>query len=294
MIDNKPNNIRVSIIITGYNYGRFVKDAIESALSQTYNNTEVIVVNDGSTDNSHYIISEFTDRVVYINQTNLGVAAARNNGISAATGTYCCCLDADDWISPSYVFDSVKLIKGDNSIISPISFFADENLNLIKNMKHPDIKVRRTCNNTLKSILQHNRLSACSIFPKIKFQQVGGYNQKSCVEDYQLWIDLILVGCEMYYLDENIVHMKYRKHGPSRIDLFTQEEIFEYIYTKYGIFQPTYSKKQKIEALYRLYFDREADIGGLNHYLNSHYGIQKIAMEFFLSEEYLQKNIKNC
>jgi hypothetical protein len=66
------------------------------------------------------------------------------------------------------------------------------------------------------------------------------------------------------------------------------------MYTKYGIFQPTYSKKQKIEALYRLYFDREADIGGLNHYLNSHYGIQKIAMEFFLSEEYLQKNIKNC
>jgi glycosyltransferase involved in cell wall biosynthesis len=110
MIDNKPNNIRVSIIITGYNYGRFVKDAIESALSQTYNNTEVIVVNDGSTDNSHYIISEFTDRVVYINQTNLGVAAARNNGISAATGTYCCCLDADDWTQTSKCGERVIIL----------------------------------------------------------------------------------------------------------------------------------------------------------------------------------------
>lgn len=91
---------RVSVVITNYNYGEYVSEAIESALPQA---DEVIVVDDGSTDESAAAISQFGDRVRAIQQPNRGVAAARNAGIAATTADYIVCLDADDRLDPRYV-----------------------------------------------------------------------------------------------------------------------------------------------------------------------------------------------
>lgn len=102
-VDN--DNPRVSVIITNYNYGQFVDAAIESALNQDYDNVEVIVVDDGSDDNSHDAIRKFDGRICSIFKENGGQASAFNAGVSRATGDILCFLDADD------TWDSTKVRK---------------------------------------------------------------------------------------------------------------------------------------------------------------------------------------
>jgi glycosyltransferase involved in cell wall biosynthesis len=90
----------VSVIVPVYNGERFLREAIESILAQTYSPIEVIVVDDGSTDDTAEIARSFGDRVRCIRQANAGPAVARNNGLAAATGEFVAFLDADDtWTS---------------------------------------------------------------------------------------------------------------------------------------------------------------------------------------------------
>ncbi len=93
----------VSIIIDNYNYGRFLREAIDSALGQTYGNKEVIVVDDGSTDDSRDIISGYGDRVIPIFKENGGQASTFNAGFAASQGEIICFLDSDDVWLPSKV-----------------------------------------------------------------------------------------------------------------------------------------------------------------------------------------------
>lgn len=90
----------ISVIVTCYNYGRYVDQAIESALAQSYRNVEVIVVNDGSTDASLAVISRYAERVVIIDQKNAGSIAAYNRGFEASHGDIVVLLDADDVLEP--------------------------------------------------------------------------------------------------------------------------------------------------------------------------------------------------
>ena len=90
--------MKISIIIPCYNHAAFLPDAIESALAQDYPDVEVIVVNDGSTDNSSEVARRYPVRL--IEQENKGLSAARNTGIRAATGTWILPLDSDDKIEP--------------------------------------------------------------------------------------------------------------------------------------------------------------------------------------------------
>jgi glycosyltransferase involved in cell wall biosynthesis len=93
----------VSIIIPNYNHGRYIADAIASILAQAYRRFEIIVVDDGSTDNSREIVAQYGDAVTYIWQENQGLSAARNTGIKAANGDYIALLDADDMYEPDFL-----------------------------------------------------------------------------------------------------------------------------------------------------------------------------------------------
>ena len=86
----------VSVVIPSFNYGHFVTDAVESALAQTYRPLEVIVVDDGSTDDTRNRLKPFADRIHYVYQNNRGLSAARNTGIRLANGEWIALLDADD------------------------------------------------------------------------------------------------------------------------------------------------------------------------------------------------------
>jgi glycosyltransferase involved in cell wall biosynthesis len=93
----------VSIIINNYNYGSFLREAIESALNQTYERTETIVVDDGSTDNSREIIAGYGDRIIPILKANGGQNSAFEAGFTASSGSIVCFLDADDTFLPTKV-----------------------------------------------------------------------------------------------------------------------------------------------------------------------------------------------
>jgi glycosyltransferase involved in cell wall biosynthesis len=97
MTDSKP---RFSVIVTCYNYGKYVAGAVESALAQSYPHFEVIVVNDGSQDDSLQVLSRFGDRITLIDQPNQGSIAAYNRGFVESTGDVIVLLDADDLLEP--------------------------------------------------------------------------------------------------------------------------------------------------------------------------------------------------
>jgi glycosyltransferase involved in cell wall biosynthesis len=93
----------VTIIINNYNYAKFVGEAIESALAQTYDRVEVVVVDDGSTDASRGVIARYGDRIVAVMKENGGQASAFNAGFAASTGEIICFLDSDDLFLPAKV-----------------------------------------------------------------------------------------------------------------------------------------------------------------------------------------------
>lgn len=99
-----PSDVLVTVIINNYNYDRFLRRAIDSALNQTYQNLEIVVVDDGSTDDSGEIISSYGDpRIRAIFKENEGQASTFNSGIAASRGEIICLLDADDFFHPDKV-----------------------------------------------------------------------------------------------------------------------------------------------------------------------------------------------
>jgi glycosyltransferase involved in cell wall biosynthesis len=102
---------RVSILINNYNYGQFLAAAIESALQQSYPHTEVVVVDDGSTDHSREIIASYGDVIVPVLKANGGQASAFNAGFAASQGDIICFLDADDLYLPEKVAAIVDVLK---------------------------------------------------------------------------------------------------------------------------------------------------------------------------------------
>jgi Glycosyl transferase family 2 len=100
-----------SIVVDNYNYGRFLKETIDSALDQTYANTEVIVVDDGSTDDSREIIASYGDRIVPVFKENGGQASAFNAGFLVSSGEVVFFLDADDRFSPTTVEAAMNLFE---------------------------------------------------------------------------------------------------------------------------------------------------------------------------------------
>src|SRR2546428_10583836 len=98
------NNFELaSIIINNYNYRRFLREAVDSALNQTYRNTEVIVVDDGSTDGSPEIIASYGDRIIPVLKQNGGQNSALNAGFSSSRGDVILFLDSDDVLLPTAV-----------------------------------------------------------------------------------------------------------------------------------------------------------------------------------------------
>ncbi|MDQ7058490.1 MAG: glycosyltransferase [Ghiorsea sp.] len=101
----------VSIIIPTYNYAEYVHKAVESAFNQTYPNIEIIVVDDGSTDNTAAVMQAYAEQVIYIQQENQGAAAARNRGLLEAKGDFICFLDADDMYHADNIAEKVAYLE---------------------------------------------------------------------------------------------------------------------------------------------------------------------------------------
>jgi glycosyltransferase involved in cell wall biosynthesis len=111
-LENRVESRMVSVVIPVYNSGGFVIRTLNSVLSQAHSNIEVIVVNDGSTDNTeNEVLSVIDSRVKYIYQANQGVSAARNRGLELASGDYVVFFDSDDLMEPAFVSSRVMVLE---------------------------------------------------------------------------------------------------------------------------------------------------------------------------------------
>lgn len=104
----------ISVVIPNYNNGRFLNECLESVLNQTYKNVEIILIDDGSTDNSLEVLFSFQDRIKLIQTTNRGPSAARNTGISNARGEFVAFLDSDDMWEPTKLELQIEMMLGGN------------------------------------------------------------------------------------------------------------------------------------------------------------------------------------
>jgi len=129
--------IKVSIIIPIYNAAKYLDECLTSVVSQSYSNIEIILVNDGSLDDSKSICDTYAKndkRIIVLNQKNMGVSASRNNGIKVASGKYLCFLDSDDFVHPDYIKCLINNIKENTLSVCQMETFKNNPV-LSKNIK---------------------------------------------------------------------------------------------------------------------------------------------------------------
>lgn len=120
--------MKISVIVPVYNSERYLSQCVESILSQTYSDFELLLINDGSKDKSESICDEFSKkdkRIRVFHQKNSGVSAARNKGINQAKGEYICFVDADDWVDQNifeFLINTIESVKGDLSYCGHIEY----------------------------------------------------------------------------------------------------------------------------------------------------------------------------
>ena len=181
-------NPTVSIIIPNYNHAQYVGDAINGVLNQTYSDYEVIVVDDGSKDNSREIIGQFGDKVRAIYQQNQGLSAARNTGINAARGSYIGVLDADDLYEPEFIDTLVSSLESQpdaDGIYCGYRFIDHLNNPL------PQIEAREVAPEYLhQALVDGNFLVPESMFVrKHCYDKVGLFDTSlRALEDFDMWL----------------------------------------------------------------------------------------------------------
>ncbi|MCP5162590.1 MAG: glycosyltransferase family 2 protein [Hahellaceae bacterium] len=196
----------VSIIITNYNYGQYLGEAISSALSQTYPAVEVIVIDDGSSDNSIEVACQYP--VTVLQQENQGVCAARNNAATHASGKYLLFLDADDTLLPEAIADLVGLLESAPDNIA----FAYGQAQYFENKSH----VFESRPFDPQALAKENYIQVSALIKKSAFEAVGGFDRGFALrEDWELFSRFVCQGYSGIFLGKP--HFRYRKHkAPTR------------------------------------------------------------------------------
>lgn len=192
----------VSVIITCYNYAEFVEKAIKSVLAQTQAPVEIIVINDGSTDDSMKVINKYKDQVTIIDKKNEGVIAAKNQGLLAAKGEWIVYLDADDTLEPTYIEDTLRYAREHNyDVVYTDMRYVGSKKEIVK--MHPY---------SLNRLLYGNYIHNSSLYSKTKLHQAGGYKEamKGGYEDWEINISLAEKGARFGYLNKALLN--YRQH----------------------------------------------------------------------------------
>jgi glycosyltransferase involved in cell wall biosynthesis len=180
----------VSIIIPAYNYAHYLAEAIDSALAQTYPDIEVIVVDDGSTDDTAEVCKTFGDQIRYHYKKNAGLSAARNTGIELAKGKYALFLDADDILLPSMVERCMEVFDSDSSDIGVAActrVLIDENGKVVEERPREKAVAEMI---TARDLLLMNRITvACALVRVAVFDSVGRFDEAlTSSEDRDMWI----------------------------------------------------------------------------------------------------------
>ncbi|MEW6614110.1 MAG: glycosyltransferase [Thermodesulfobacteriota bacterium] len=189
-INNKLSMPKVSVIIPTYNRANFLEEAIESVLFQNYKDFELIVVDDGSTDETRNIVRRYTDEIVYIYQNKRGVSCARNMGIKNSSGEYIAFLDSDDKWSPDKLAYQMDFFahNPDALICYTEEIWFRNNARVNPMRKH-----RKYSGMIFDKVLPLCIISPSSVMLKreLFFDRIGFFDESlPACEDYDMWIKI--------------------------------------------------------------------------------------------------------
>jgi len=191
----KENSTKVTVLMPAYNAGKYIAEAIESVLQQTFTDFKLLIIDDGSTDDTAEIIRSFSDkRIRLIRQSHHGIAAALNKGLSNATSEYIARFDADDICFPGRLMQQVAFLDEHPDVIiigSDAEYISEDGGHLF------DFK---SIGNSHEQIIQkiHSYcpfIHSSVMYRKEQIIKAGGYSiHAHSFEDYLLWIQLLKLG----------------------------------------------------------------------------------------------------
>ncbi len=202
----------VTIVIANYDYARFLGEAIESALGQTWPALEVLVVDDGSTDDSLAVAARYPVRV--LTQANAGVAAARNRGAAEARGEYVVFLDADDVLERAFVERCFAALRRQPSHVA----YAYTQMHKfgLENALFPSRPFDG------QALFDGNYVPCTTLLRRGAFLAAGGFDPAwPAHEDHELWARMFVRGFSGVFVPEPL--LRYRFHGKSRNALTQQQ-----------------------------------------------------------------------
>lgn len=182
-------NPLVSIIIPSYNMGGLVVRAVESVLNQTYKEIEIIVVDDGSTDDTRLQLEPYKERITYLYKTNGGVCSARNAGLRQAKGEYLGLLDSDDCYMPEKVQRCLDFLQKntDYGFVHTDIYFVDRDGEVLGRSNHP--KSRHIGWITDKLLMGNFIANPTNFFRRECYERCGGYEEALFPPgDWDLWL----------------------------------------------------------------------------------------------------------
>ncbi len=221
----------VSVVIPSYNHARFVTEAVMSVVHQTWPNIQLIVIDDGSLDESSAILSRLSKEqgFHFISQTNRGLPATLNRGLALTQGKYFCAFASDDIMLPER-FERQILVMEKNPSIAVCDAnmqHIDQDGKMLGATRRPsgDIRFADFCE-------KGNSLNAPAVMMrKSVLAEVGGYDEDIRVEDLAMWMKLSYHGYRLYRIEDVVVH--YRKHLNNTKNEYIEKDIAR-VYAKYA------------------------------------------------------------
>lgn len=199
----------VTVIIPTYNSAQYLSAAVESVLQQTFKDFELLIIDDGSKDNTSELAKTFSDKVRYIYQENAGVSEARNHGIKVSKGKYVAFLDADDTWLPTKLEKQIDALRNNSEYKFCFSDFVGVN----QNLQPIEMKRGRLVDSAIKDLLLRGNVvgSICTVLCERElFDKVGGFDPKlSQCADWDMWIRIATL-TDFLFIDEQLV--TYRQH----------------------------------------------------------------------------------
>jgi CMP-N-acetylneuraminic acid synthetase len=203
---------KISVIVTAHNYAEYLEKCLDSAIKQTHDNYEIVVVDDGSTDDTPEIIREYSyeqpDLFTSVRLSGEGLPTAANAGIEAAEGEYIIRLDADDYFDENIltVLGSYLDSNPDIELVYPDYYTVNDDEEILNHVRLPKVGQE-------VKLLNRSPLAAGAMYRKSAWEQLGGYKESlSYQEDYDFWIRFIN---KFDVHNINLPLMYYRQHGDS-------------------------------------------------------------------------------
>ncbi len=230
---NKP---LVSIIIPAYNKGSYTIKAIKSVLSQTYNNIELIVINDGSTDDTHELLKKIIDkRFIFYDIKNSGACTARNYGINKSNGKYLSFLDCDDTYEKNKIEKSISVLERnkDYKFVYTDVNFIDKNDNIVG--KTPQYRNHPGSGFIAKKLIlcDFNITNSTLLMRKECIEIIGNFDEKIFIPADREFLIRLSSKFKGYYLNHNLTN--YRVHNETiykNVDIAFSE--FKYMINKFN------------------------------------------------------------